>query len=476
MKNIIKQFSGLVLVTCFLQLSLVAFLPFSASANSAKDKTPKAILRPELTIPIAYANVDAAPVTAVESAAFTTTPTLTYTQNAFCFQNSSQYFPTVSGSISSTGGTYSYTVVSTNPFQRLTNTGILQLDPSTGVIVGQFSDLGIYNVTYTAGGISCTTQVTIISPTVRITSPSRSLASGCSTTLSITVDGIGQTDSWTVTLNATTSSGSTVTTIAGTGTGTFTTAVAPTVSTTYTLNQIQVNGACTYVEGAPFSFNRNVNNDLIFDGSTVITSVPAVTASILTQTNVTCNGLSNGAGTVTATGGQTPYTYLWSTGATSNTLSGRAAGTYTVTVTDLNGCASTATLTISEPAALVASILTQTNVTCNGLSNGSGTVTETGGTAPYTYLWSTGATTSTLSGRAAGTYTVTVTDFNGCASTTTLTITQPDALGSTMTQTNVSCNGGNDGAATISVTGGTTPYTYLWSTGDMTAGVTTLTA
>ncbi|MFN5803961.1 MAG: hypothetical protein ACK420_01375, partial [Sphingomonadales bacterium] len=307
MNNIIKQFLRLVFVACFVQVSLVAFLPLSASANTVKDKTPKATLKPELTIPIAYENGKSTSVTTVESTAFTTTPTLTYTQNAFCFQNSDQYSPTISGAISATGGTYSYTVVSTNPFQRLTNTGILQLDPSTGVIVGQFSDLGVYNVTYTAGGISCTTQVTIISPTVRLTPFTRSLAAGCNTTLSIEVDGISATDSWTVTLNATTVSGTTLTTIAGTGTGTtFTSTVAPTVSTTYTLNSIQVNGACTYVEGAPFSFNRNVNNDLIFEGTGVVNSVPAVTASILTQTNVTCNGLSNGAGTVTATGGAAP--------------------------------------------------------------------------------------------------------------------------------------------------------------------------
>src|SRR5690606_18715152 len=106
-----------------------------------------------------------------------------------------------------------------------------------------------------------------------------------------------------------------------------------------------------------------------------------------------------------------------------------AAGTYIVSVTDENGCADTQSFTITEPDAIVASASAQTEVSCNGGSNGSATVAVTGGTGDYTYSWSpSGGTTATATGLAAGTYVVTVTDANGCADTQSFTITEPDAL------------------------------------------------
>ena len=110
-----------------------------------------------------------------------------------------------------------------------------------------------------------------------------------------------------------------------------------------------------------------------------------------------------------------------------------------------------------------------TNVSCNGGNNGTATVTPTGGTPGYTYLWSPGGqTTQSISGLAAGTYTVTVTDSKGCTTTASYTVTQPAVLVATASGTNVSCFGGNDGTATVSVTGGTAGYTYLWSPGGQT--------
>src|SRR6185437_13912658 len=145
-------------------------------------------------------------------------------------------------------------------------------------------------------------------------------------------------------------------------------------------------------------------------------------------------------------------------------FSGLAAGTYTLTVKDVNGCTGTATKTLTQPtAAVAASVSASTNVNCFGGSTGSITVAGSGGTTPYTY--SDGGTfqaSNVFSGLTAGTYTLTVKDVNGCTGTVTKTLTQPAATitASVSASTNVNCFGGTTGSITVSGTGGTTPYTY----------------
>jgi gliding motility-associated-like protein len=202
---------------------------------------------------------------------------------------------------------------------------------------------------------------------------------------------------------------------------------------------------------------------------------PASAFSVaFTQTNVLCFGASTGAINVTPSGGTLPYTYSWSNGATTEDLTGIAAGTYTLTAHDVNGttggCAATITVTITQPAAPLTLSTTQINVLCFGGLTGSIDLTPAGGTAPYTYLWSNGAITQDISGLAAGTYTVSVHDANGtagsCAATATVTITQPAAaLSLTQTQVNVLCFGGSTGSINLTPAGGTAPYTYNWSNG-----------
>ena len=183
-----------------------------------------------------------------------------------------------------------------------------------------------------------------------------------------------------------------------------------------------------------------------------------------TQVNVLCNGASTGSIDLTVTGGTSPYTYSWTGGATTQDRSGLAAGTYTVTVTDANGCTKTISATITQPSALT---LTETNVDvlCNGASTGSIDLTVTGGTSPYTYSWTGGATTQDRSNLAAGTYTVTVTDANACTKTISAAITQPSALTLTETNVDVLCKGNSTGSIDLTVTGGTGAYTYSWTGG-----------
>src|ERR1035438_10395374 len=140
-------------------------------------------------------------------------------------------------------------------------------------------------------------------------------------------------------------------------------------------------------------------------------------ASIKCKTDVSCYGSSDGQATATGTGGTKPYSYHWSNGQCSNPAINLHAGTYTVTVTDCNSCTSTASVCITQPSMMLSAyILSQTNILCSGGSNGQATVSATGGTLPYQYLWSTSPqqTTATAINLIAGTYTVTVTDAHGC--------------------------------------------------------------
>ena len=205
------------------------------------------------------------------------------------------------------------------------------------------------------------------------------------------------------------------------------------------------------------------------NGCTASTSITVAQPTLLVATAsvttpISCNG---GTATVTvgASGGTTSYI---GTG----TFTGQASGPHTYTVTDFNGCSASVTITIAQPTQVTASIGSSTNVSCNGGSNGTATVTAGGGTPGYTYSWSpSGGTAATATGLAAGTYTVTVTDVNSCSTSTSITITQPTALLAGASQNTpparngfgISCFGGNDGSATAAAFGGTGPYTYLWS-------------
>ncbi|WP_173021577.1 SdrD B-like domain-containing protein [Lewinella sp. W8] len=235
-------------------------------------------------------------------------------------------------------------------------------------------------------------------------------------------------------------------------------AVGPTVSGlgagTYTVTATDVNG-CTAEASATIR--------------TIEISVS------LSSTPTSCADENDGTATATVTGGDAPITYAWSNGGTTATITGLAPGTYTVTVTEANDCKATGSVVVGSPDELVLAVDPE-NVDCPGDATGSIDLTVTGGTAPFTYLWSNGATTEDISGLMAGTYSNTTTDANGCTETITVQINQPANLMITDNVVDVDCNGAATGRITVLASGGTPVYTYAWNTGATTRTITDLTA
>jgi uncharacterized repeat protein (TIGR03803 family) len=157
--------------------------------------------------------------------------------------------------------------------------------------------------------------------------------------------------------------------------------------------------------------------------TTVFISQPStLVVSASTLQNVSCNGGNDGRARLNAGGGTFPYTYLWTpTAQMVLTATNLTAGTYTVTVTDSHGCSSTSTATITQPLQITLN-LSSTNASCATCSNGSASVTPAGGISPYTYSWSNGATTATVSNLLPGNYSCCVTDANGCSTCSGVTV------------------------------------------------------
>ncbi|MBI3510018.1 MAG: gliding motility-associated C-terminal domain-containing protein [Bacteroidetes bacterium] len=206
-----------------------------------------------------------------------------------------------------------------------------------------------------------------------------------------------------------------------------------------------------------------------------ITNMGSPTVTITSSSNVLCFGGNTGSATSNGTGGTGVLTYAWSNGGTNPTDNNLSAGTYTITVTDVNGCQDTAQVIITQPPVLTVST-TQADELCNGGSTASTNAIPAGGVTAYSYLWSNGVTTSTNSGILAGNYSVVVTDANGCTANANVTIIEPTALALTTSQVDETCFGGSTGSATVTATGATPTYGYLWSNASAAATTSNLTA
>ena len=214
------------------------------------------------------------------------------------------------------------------------------------------------------------------------------------------------------------------------------------------------------VAGVPFSL-------CIVQDSIIITEPPAISLSFSTQ-NANC-GQADGFAVVYANGGVPFFSYLWNTlpAQFTDSAQGLSPGTWIVTVTDGIGCVVTDSVTIGNNAGPTASISGFSNPMCVGSQDGSATAFGAGGAGSYAFEWLTNPPqfTATATGLTAGTWQVIVTDGVNCSDTASVTLLDPPALQLQMTGYNVNCNGNNDGAATVLVTGGTPgipPYTYLW--------------
>lgn len=209
--------------------------------------------------------------------------------------------------------------------------------------------------------------------------------------------------------------------------------------------------------------------------SNVTITQPTLLNLVTYSTAAQCFGASNGTASVVVNGGTPGYLYNWSNGTgTVDNLNGLVAGNYSVTVTDVNSCTSTANVVVTQPTAISLNSST-TPASCTAVGNGTASIIASGGIPGYTYSWSPfGGNASTASGLVPGVYTSTVADANGCTAThpvNVLSIGGPSI--SPASQTNVSCFGGNNGSAGINISAGTPPYSILWSPSGGTAAQAT---
>lgn len=229
----------------------------------------------------------------------------------------------------------------------------------------------------------------------------------------------------------------------------------------------------------------------VTDASNCMTTVPvaitapssALSAAVSSTTNPTCNGDTDGSLTIAGSGGTAPYTYnIGSGGQFNGAFSGLNGGAYTLSITDGNGCMTTTMATLTNPSLISSNVSVSSNyngaqISCNGGSNGEITASATGGTGTLTYAWSNGQTGAIATNLSANAYTVTITDANACNTDVAVIVSQPSALAATATMNNaVSCNGGADGIALVTASGGTGVTSAIWSNGQIGSTANALTA
>jgi PKD repeat protein len=290
-------------------------------------------------------------------------------------------------------------------------------------------------------------------------------ANGCSGTNSVTVANNG------TSISSTTNSTAQNCAVLGTATATATNGSSP-------YNIVWSNGA----SGATINnLSAGTYNVTITDANGCSGTNSVTVANNGTSININISagdaacGASNGTATAIIANGTAPFSYLWSNAELSATINGLSAGIYSITVTDANGCSGQQSVQINSQNGPSLNT-TASNISCAGASNGSALAVAAGGSGTYTFLWSNGQTGSVLNNLSAGSYTVTVTDANGCAVQNTVAISEPSAITVTAVLADATTTGGNEGSISLSVTGGTAPYSYNWTNAASSADISGLTA
>ncbi|HRI26593.1 MAG TPA: choice-of-anchor L domain-containing protein [Chitinophagales bacterium] len=358
-------------------------------------------------------------------------------------------------------GDYTYSVTVTNPANSCSATDSFVLN------VGSNLTPPPINATICAGGSAtlnagtfdtylwdtgATTQTITVSPTT----------SGATYTVSVS-DATGCTGSTTATVTINNNPTVDVTGVQSCGNPAVLDATPGFVS--YLWNNSATTPQVSVTIGGTYVVTVTDGNGCTASDNFVVTPQPNPNLTLVSANDGTC-GNANGSITVSGTGGTGTLTYAWShnAGLNSSTANGLSANTYTVTITDTNGCSATQSATIGNIAGPVITAMTPTNASCS-IANGNISVTTSGGTSPLNYVWSHNATLNSPDATAinTGSYTITVTDANNCTTTQTASIT--NLTGPTLalgTVTNAAC-GVADGTASVVATGGTAPLSYSWS-------------
>ena len=197
-----------------------------------------------------------------------------------------------------------------------------------------------------------------------------------------------------------------------------------------------------------------------------ISAPPTVGVEIVTENQI-CGIAPDGTATAIPFGGTPPYSYEWNTGDMTAQITGLTAGVYTVTVTDAAGCTAVGMDSVLFWDEGLWLMIMPTDIDCYGNENGMLEVGPMSGTPPYMYIWSTGDTTKKINDLGPGTYTVTVTDANGCSAEISGEVQEPPAINLSIMVSPAACDSATS-CATVEATGGTPPFTYMWNTGDTT--------
>nr|WP_294858418.1 gliding motility-associated C-terminal domain-containing protein [uncultured Fluviicola sp.] len=369
-------------------------------------------------------------------------------------------------------GNYSVTVTDANTCIATANTTLTAPTPLVAAIVktnATCNNLCNGTITVNASGGTPAYQYSLNGATNQASNNYSALCDGAYSVLVTDANGCTITANTTITeptpLNL--SLVSTVSATCGANNGSLTvSASGGTASYTYTVGAVS-HASGTFTNLAPGVYNVIVTdaNGCTNNLSVTVNSTVTPTASILSQQPVSCFGGFNGSVIIGITGGTSPYTYSLSPGPTnqaSNLFNNLAAGSYTASVTDANGCIATVPVIIVQPTQLTYTTAI-TNASCNGVCDAQIQITPAGGTAPYDFSHDNGLTftlANPITNLCAGNVDLVVRDSKGCLTNSTVTITQPAPLSATFVTTNPICNGSCDGTVTVTPSGGTPSYSY----------------